>query len=152
MVQINFADLSTSGLEDHALTAAAGETLINFGDLTTSGDLANGIFAGENDVTIFHFGSIETSGLGAVGIFVEGEDARIVNYGSVHTTGDYFGDFEAFSEGIFVLRGPVLHCQSRHRSGRGRILVRHGRRRCGRSDDQFWRSGERCDKLISHCH
>ena len=103
MVRINFADLSTSGLEDHALTAAAGETLINFGDLTTSGDLANGIFAGENDVTIFHFGSIETSGLGAVGIFVEGEDARIVNYGSVHTTGDYFGDFEAFSEGIFVL-------------------------------------------------
>ena len=100
---INFANLSTVNVDDDALTAAAGETLINFGSLTTTGDLADGIFAGADDVTIRHFGSIETSGLGAAGIVVLGENARIENFGSVHTTGAFFGDFEAFSEGIFVL-------------------------------------------------
>ena len=144
MVRINFADLSTSGLEDHALTAAAGETLINFGDLTTTGDLANGIFADENDVIDPHFGSIETSGLGAVGIFVQGENAHIENYGSVHTTGDYSEDFDESFPKASCYRGSVLHCKSRHRSGRGPFLVRLGRRRRGRPDDQLRRSGKFC--------
>jgi hypothetical protein len=70
--------------------------------MTTTGDLANGIFAGADNVLIQNFGSIETFGLGAAGIYVQGENARIINHGSVHTTGTFFGDFEFFSEGIFA--------------------------------------------------
>jgi hypothetical protein len=104
MAIINFTDKVTSLFDEDALTTSTpGELVINFGDLTTTGDLANGIFAGANDVTIRHFGRVETNGLGAAGIFVQGENARIENYGSVVTHGDYFGDFEFFSEGIFVL-------------------------------------------------
>ena len=79
-----------------------GQRVLNFGDLTTTGDLANGIFAEANHVAIHNFGLVETSGLGAAGIYAQGENARIENLGSVHTTGDFIGDFEFFSEGIFA--------------------------------------------------
>ena len=104
MAKVNFADISTTDIDDDALfTFTSGEKVLNFGNLTTEGDLADGIFAGANDVSIRHFRNIETSGLGAAGIFVQGENARIENFGSVVTHGDFFGDFEFFSEGIFAL-------------------------------------------------
>jgi hypothetical protein len=84
-------------------THTGGDKIINFGGLTTSGDLANGVFADADNVSVRNFGAVETSGLGAAGIFVEGANARIENFGSVHTTGDFFGDFAFFSEGIFAL-------------------------------------------------
>jgi hypothetical protein len=103
MAIVNFANRSTVGFDEDALTTGtAGEHVLNFGHLTTSGDLANGVFAGANAVLIKNFGSIETSGLGAAGIFVQGENAHVENYGSIITTGDFFGDFEFFSEGIFA--------------------------------------------------
>ena len=103
MAIINFKNLSTSGIDEDALTtSASGERVLNFGHLTTEGDLANGIFADADDVMITNFGGIETSGLGAAGIFVQGEDARIVNFWTVHTTGDSTDDFSFFSEGIFA--------------------------------------------------
>jgi hypothetical protein len=117
MAIINFADIDTTGIDEDALNTifaiTPGDLVINFGDLTTSGNKANGIFAGADDVTIRHFGSVETSGFGAAGIFVQGENARIENHGSVVTTGGIFdptpeapfsGD-EFFSEGIFAFGG-----------------------------------------------
>jgi hypothetical protein len=101
MTTINFADKVTSD-EDALTITTSGELLINFGDFTTTGDLADGIFADADDVTIRNFAHVETEGLGAAGIFVQGQNARIENHGSVHTTGNFFGDFEFFSEGIFV--------------------------------------------------
>jgi hypothetical protein len=99
--KINFSDIS-SGDEDALSTFTSGETLLNFGNLTTTGDLANGIFAGADDVTIRHFGNIETSGLGAAGIYVQGDNARIENFGSIKTTGTFTSDELFFSEGIFA--------------------------------------------------
>lgn len=104
MPLFNRKNIFTSGFDEDALTASTfSQSLFNFGDLATSGDLANGVFANADDVSIRNFGAVETSGLGAAGIFVRGENARIENFGSVHTTGDFFGDFEFFSEGIFAL-------------------------------------------------
>src|SRR5262245_46937377 len=103
MTIINLVKRFTSGLNEDALTTStAGEHVLNFGSLTTIGDLANGIFADANDVSIRNFAAIETFGLGAAGIFVQGENAHIENYGSVVTHGTSTGDFEFFSEGIFA--------------------------------------------------
>lgn len=105
MAIVNFVDLSTSGFDEDALTTTkSNEQVLNHGSLTTTGDLANGIFAGANDVLIQNFGLIETSGLGAAGIYVQGENARIENHGSVVTHGGFFDDGGdgVFSEGIFA--------------------------------------------------
>jgi hypothetical protein len=104
MAIINFDDILTVDEDDDVLTTSTvGDLIVNFGELTTTGDLANGIFANADDVTVRHFASIETRGLGAAGIFVEGENARIENYGSVRTTGNLTEDELFFSEGIFAL-------------------------------------------------
>jgi hypothetical protein len=101
MTIVNFADKTTSGLDEDAVTTTTpGERVFNFGRLTTSGDLADGIFAEADGVLIHNFGRIETGGLGAAGIFVRGDDARIVNLGLVETHGTLFGDDEFFAEGI----------------------------------------------------
>src|SRR5262245_22764805 len=84
MTTVNFKNLSTSALDEDALTTAlAGDKLLNFGDLTTTGDLANGIFAGADNVTVKNLGHVETSGLGAAGLYAQGQNVRIENYGSV---------------------------------------------------------------------
>jgi hypothetical protein len=105
--QINFDNITTSGVDEDALTVfTPGEKLLNFGRLTTTGDLAEGIFAAADDVTIHNSSRIDTSGLGAAGIFALGQDATITNFGSVATHGGTFdpipdeeGD-ESFSDGI----------------------------------------------------
>src|SRR5262245_7215241 len=103
MTIVNRKNIFTSGLDQDALTTStSGEQVINFGALTTAGDLANGIFAGADNLTIRNFGRIETSGLGAAGIYVEGANAHIDNFGSIVTHGAFFGDFDFFSEGIFA--------------------------------------------------
>jgi hypothetical protein len=114
----NRANILTSGEDEDALTPTdSGEkTLINFGNLITTGKLANGIFAGANHVLVQNFGLVETQGDGAAGIFVQGENAHIENRGSVITTGgmfdptpeEPFSDDEFFSEGIFAL-GDRFH-------------------------------------------
>ena len=51
--RINLADITTLGVDEDALTdIPSGQTVFNFGNLTSEGDLANGIFAGADDVTI----------------------------------------------------------------------------------------------------
>jgi len=51
MAIVNFEDRFTSGFNEDALTTStSGETIHNHGDLTTTGDLANGFFAGADDV------------------------------------------------------------------------------------------------------
>src|SRR5262245_25729968 len=103
MAIVNHKNISTSGFDQDALTTTtSGEQVLNFGGLTTTGDLANGIFAGADDVLVLNFGAVETSGDGAAGIFVQGDNARIENFGSVHTTGVFFGDPEFFSEGMLA--------------------------------------------------
>jgi hypothetical protein len=69
MAIANRKNIVTLGFDEDALTA--GEHLINFGGLTTIGELADGIFADADDAKIQNFGTIETSGLGARGIFVD---------------------------------------------------------------------------------
>ena len=55
---VNFRNLSTSGLDEDALvTNVAGEQVFNFGRLTTTGDLADGIYAQANNVSIRNFAS-----------------------------------------------------------------------------------------------
>jgi len=50
---VNSKKITTTGLDQDALIITkAGTTLFNFGDLTTTGDLANGIFADANNVSI----------------------------------------------------------------------------------------------------
>ena len=110
MAIVNFANLSTSGIDEDILTTNTdGERFFNFGRLTTTGDLANGIFADADDVSApaTSAGS-KPAALGAAGIFVNGANARIDNYGTVVTHGGFFdpdpdvdGD-EFFSEGIFA--------------------------------------------------
>jgi hypothetical protein len=103
MTITNFEDRITHDFNEDALTTnIAGEEIRNHGNLTTTGALANGIFAGVNDVTVRNFANIETSGFGAAGIYVSGENARIENYGSVHTTGDPTADESFFAEGLFA--------------------------------------------------
>ena len=104
MATVNFKNILTHGFDEDAVTTnTAGEYLLNFGALTTTGDKANGIFADANKVSAANFGRIETSGLGAAGIYVEGADARIVNYGSVITHGDWLDEGDGFfSEGLFA--------------------------------------------------
>jgi hypothetical protein len=107
MTLLNFADKSTSGIDEDALsTTIPGERVFNFGRLTTTGDLANGIFGEADGVAVRNFGRIETSGLGAAGILVRGDDAQILNFGSVSTHGTFLdpdptveGE-ESFAEGI----------------------------------------------------
>ena len=105
MTIINFTNIETFDDDDDALTTSkSGEKIRNHGDLTTHGDLANGIFADADDVTVRKFAdaAIETTGLGAAGIFVQGDNAYIENFGSVHTTGNLTEDELFFSEGIFA--------------------------------------------------
>jgi hypothetical protein len=103
MPRVNRKNIFTSNADQDALTTDRfGDLILNFGDLTTLGDRANGIFASANDVTIRNFGVIETAGLGAAGIYVQGDNAHIVNFGSVHTTGDFTEDGLYFSEGLFA--------------------------------------------------
>ena len=86
MAIINFKNILKNGPDQDALTTTtAGDHVLNFGALTTTGDIANGIFAeAQQCFDSLISGSIETFGLGAAGIYVEGADAHIVNYGSVH--------------------------------------------------------------------
>src|ERR1041384_4961145 len=101
MAIVNRKNIPTSGFDDDALTTnTAGDQIITFGKLTTTGDLANGIFAGADNVSIKNFGGIETFGLGAAGIHVQGANARIDNFGSVITHGGLTEDENFFSEGI----------------------------------------------------
>src|SRR5512134_2127694 len=101
----NFTDKSTFGFDEDALTTSTpGERIRNFAHLTTAGDLADGISANANDVSIINFGEVETAGAG--GIIARGSNARIVNFGSVEALGgqrdpdpDVEGD-EAFAEGL----------------------------------------------------
>jgi hypothetical protein len=82
MARINFRNISTSGIDEDALTInTTGKRLLNFGRPTTTGDLTDGIFAGADNVTIRNFSRVETSGLGAAGIFALGSDAHIDNFG-----------------------------------------------------------------------
>jgi hypothetical protein len=109
MAIVNHKKIFTTGVDQDALIITESDsTLFNFGDLTTTGDLANGIFANANNVSIRNNATIETSGLGAAGIYVEGANAHIDNFGSIVTHGGFYdpnpkidGD-EFFSEGIFV--------------------------------------------------
>jgi hypothetical protein len=110
MAIVNFANIMTSGLDEDILTTATpGEHIRNYGALTTTGDLAEAIFASADDVSIRNFGQIETSGLGAAGIFVLGDDAHIVNYGSVTTRGGFYDgdpgteDDDSYSEGVVAI-------------------------------------------------
>ncbi len=48
---------------------------MNFGRVTTTGDLAEGIFGEADGVSVNNFSRIDTSGRGAAGVFVLGEDA-----------------------------------------------------------------------------
>jgi hypothetical protein len=101
---VNRKKISTIGFDQDALIIKEDSTsLLNLGNLTTTGDLANGIFADANNVTIRNRATIETSGDGAAGIFAHGDNAHIENYGTIITHGGVFGDDEFFSEGIFVL-------------------------------------------------
>jgi len=57
MAIVNFKKIFTSGFDQDALTTTTpGDQIINFGNLTTTGDQANGISAGANDVTVRNFG------------------------------------------------------------------------------------------------
>ncbi|MBR0719102.1 hypothetical protein [Bradyrhizobium liaoningense] len=89
MAIINIKQIAKSGLDEDAITTSTqGEHILNFGNLTTAGDLGDGIVAIASNVSISNFAQIETSGLGAMGIFVEGSGARIDNFGSIHTSGN----------------------------------------------------------------
>jgi hypothetical protein len=95
----------TSGFDEDALTLLkSGGSLTNVRDLVTTGDLANGIYAAADRVTITNLGDIETSGLGAVAILVQGDDARVTNRGAIVTRGELFNGSggEITSEGVFV--------------------------------------------------
>ncbi|MDB5669184.1 MAG: hypothetical protein JWO25_143 [Alphaproteobacteria bacterium] len=86
----NSRDITTTGFDQDALsTTTLHDTITNSGRLSTSGDLANGIFAYAGSVTIANSGAVTTSGAGAVGIFAIGDAARITNSGAVQTTGGY---------------------------------------------------------------
>lgn len=53
MAIVNHKNILTSGFDEDALTTtASGQHILNFGYLTTTGDLANGIFVDANDVSI----------------------------------------------------------------------------------------------------
>jgi hypothetical protein len=109
MTIVNRDDISTSIDFQNALeTAQAGERILNFATLTTTGDVAFGVFATANDVTVRNHRHIETSGLGSGGIIVLGDDARIENHGSVTTHGGIFGDGESFSDALSAL-GDRFH-------------------------------------------
>jgi hypothetical protein len=83
MALVNLKRIVTTTVDGDALaTATPGEHVFNFGELKTTGDLANDIFANVNHVSIWNFAHVETSGLGAAGIFVQGDDAYVENYGS----------------------------------------------------------------------
>jgi hypothetical protein len=108
MAIVNFKNISTSGIDQDALSAVTpGDHVINFAKLTTTGALADGIFAGADGVSITNFGRIQTSGLGAAGVHVEGNNARIDNFGSITTSGndDPSG---VTSDGIIVF-GDAFH-------------------------------------------
>jgi hypothetical protein len=101
--KINFKDenvVTYGENEDALVTFTAGEKVLNFGNLTTNGDLANGIFAQANDVWISNFGDIETFGREAAGILALGDDARLENYGSIVTHGD---PIVFTSDGMFAI-------------------------------------------------
>src|SRR6266568_2910798 len=101
--KINFKDenvVTYGENEDALVTFTAGEKVLNFGNLTTNGDLANGIFAHANDVWISNFGDIETFGREAAGILALGDDARLENYGSIVTHGD---PIVFTSDGMFAI-------------------------------------------------
>src|SRR5262249_51500801 len=105
MTIVNRKNISTTGFDQDALTITKpGTSLLNLGNLTTIADLANGIFAGANNVSIRNNARIETSGDGAAGIFVQATDTHVENYGTIVTHGGVFADkkSEFFSEGIDV--------------------------------------------------
>ena len=53
MVRVNFKNISTSGFHEDALTTITlDDTILNFGSLTTTGDLASDISAYADSVTI----------------------------------------------------------------------------------------------------
>src|SRR5215813_8785379 len=99
---VNRKDKFTTDPDDDALsTVTPNELVINFANLTTAGDLADGIFVGADGVSVRNFGSIHTSGLGAEGIHVEANNVRVDNFGSITTS----GNDTAFStsDGIIIL-------------------------------------------------
>jgi hypothetical protein len=98
MARANFKSITTTGIDDDALsTTKAGDFISNFGVLQTSGDLADGIFGGADQISISNFSSIETTGRGAHGIFVNGANAHVDNFGSITTHGSSF-DFDPNSD------------------------------------------------------
>jgi hypothetical protein len=76
MALVNRKNISTGGFDEDALTTSTqGDNTLNFGNLTTAGDLADGIVAARHRL-IINFAQIETSGLGATNL-VEGSSALI---------------------------------------------------------------------------
>ena len=101
MTTINRTDITTHLVGENALTTAEpGDRIINFATLTTDGDVAFGVFATANGVTVLNHGEIETSGLGSGGVIVLGDDARIDNHGSVTTLGGFTEDEFFFSDAL----------------------------------------------------
>ena len=99
----NYGTLTTSGdFASPIRVAADGVTVVNRGILSTSGDGAYGIFAGDffapyNDVTVVNYGTITTSGdflddgvnfaFGADGIELNGNNGAVRNYGTINVSG-----------------------------------------------------------------
>jgi hypothetical protein len=97
----NFRNITTTGFDEDALTTfLPNDDIRNFATLTTSGDLANGIFVGADSVSVANFGHVETSGSGAEGVLIQGADGHVRNFGSIVTHGEPTNDFLHFNDAI----------------------------------------------------
>jgi hypothetical protein len=102
---INRSNLTTSGYGDDVFRVdGAKSPFTNLGRLTTTGDFASPIKATADDVTIVNKGDLATSGNGAHGIFAgdyfaQLDGVTVINYGSITTSGDFLDDGVNFAFG-----------------------------------------------------
>ena len=110
----------TLGVDEDALFSfTLGDSILNYGLLSTAGSYANGIFALANEVSVINHGRIETTGDGAPAILIIGDSATVQNRGAIRTSGAPTPEYTSDGIAIYGNGGQVVSYGSIQASGLG---------------------------------
>jgi hypothetical protein len=117
----NWGDLSTEGIFASGVFALGDFGMIrNHGPVSTSGDLSAAVNTDGTGNQIVNFGAVSTSGQFGHGLFALGDQNRVVNFGDVHLTGELATGLRSFGiQNELVNFGTII-------TGRGYPMIAFG--------------------------
>jgi hypothetical protein len=101
--------IQTNGIAETAVEMlASGQSLLNEGTISTTGDNALGIASNMDNVTITNRGTISTTGANAAGIISNGTNAAIGNSGTISTTGSSAVGIISVDDDVLIENGGTI--------------------------------------------